>query len=108
MMDYVRAARAKGLSRLRIYLVHVLPNVMTSTLTLGGLVITGLIGGTVVVENVFAWPGLGTAIVQAINERDYPVIQAIVLLLGVIVVVVNAIVDVLIALLDPRSMLRED
>jgi peptide/nickel transport system permease protein len=106
-LDYVRTARAKRLSSFRIYLVHILPNVLTGTLTLGGLVLTGLIGGTVVVENVFAWPGLGTAIVRAITDRDFPMIQAIILFLGLIVVVVNAAVDLLLILLDPRSSLRE-
>lgn len=107
-MDYIRTVRAKRLPARRIYFVHVLPNVLTSTLTVGGLILTGIIGGAVVVENVFAWPGLGTEVVQAIARRDYPVVQAIVLMLGVVIVVVNAAVDVLIALLDPRSAIRED
>ncbi|GAA4750221.1 ABC transporter permease [Nocardioides endophyticus] len=104
--DYVRAARVKQLSTRRIYGVHVLPNVMTSALTISGLILTALVGGTVVVENVFAWPGLGTELVRAISQRDYPVVQAIVLMLGVTIVIVNLLVDVLISALDPRSLLR--
>lgn len=104
--DYVRAARVKNLSPARTYFVHVLPNVMTSSLTISGLVLTTLIGGAVVVENVFAWPGLGTELVRAISQRDYPVVQAIVLMLGVTIVIVNLVVDLLIATLDPRSTLR--
>lgn len=107
-LDYVRTARAKRLPAARIYLVHVLPNVLTSTLTVGGLVLTSLIGGTVIVENVFAWPGLGTEIVRAISQRDYPVIQASVLFIGTLIIVVNALVDILIAMLDPRSAIGED
>lgn len=106
--DFVRTARAKRLSRSRIYFVHVLPNVLTSALTLGGIVLTGLIGGVVIIENVFAWPGLGTATVQAIEQRDYPLIQGSILLLGIAVVVVNSLVDLTVALLDPRSTIRED
>lgn len=105
--DYVRAARVKNLPARRVYLLHVLPNVMTSALTISGLILTALIGGTVVVENVFAWPGLGTELVRAISQRDYPVVQAIVLMLGVTIVIVNLAVDVIISILDPRSTIRE-
>jgi peptide/nickel transport system permease protein len=102
-LDYVRAAHAKNLSTARVYGRHVLPNVVTAALTISGLMLTSLVGGTVVVENVFAWPGLGTELVRAISQRDYPVVQAVVLLLGVTIVVVNALVDLTIAALDPRS-----
>jgi peptide/nickel transport system permease protein len=104
--DYLRTARAKRLPRALIYLRHVLPNVLTSALTIGGLIFAGLVGGTVVVENVFAWPGLGTALVQAILARDYPVVQGVTLLLGVAVVVVNTAVDTALALIDPRVLRR--
>ena len=77
------------------------PDVLVTT---GGATVAG---GTVIVENVFAWPGLGTAAVNAILGRDYPTVQAIVLMLGVFVLVVNTIVDVVIALLDPRSIILE-
>jgi peptide/nickel transport system permease protein len=104
--DYVRTARGKRLPRWLIYLRHVLPNVLTGALTLGGLLFAGLIAGTVVVENVFAWPGLGTALVQGILARDYPVVQGITLLLGFAVVTVNTSVDAALTLLDPRAVKR--
>lgn len=100
--DYIRTARAKRLGKLRLYARHVLPNVLTAALTLGGLIFAHLIGGAVVIENIFAWPGLGTALVQAVIARDFPVVQGVVLLLGAVVILVNAGVDAALALLDPR------
>jgi peptide/nickel transport system permease protein len=105
--DYVRTARAKRLPAWVIYLGHALPNALTSSITLGGLLLSSLVAGTVLVENVFAWPGLGSTIVQSILAKDYPVVQAIVLVYGVGVLAVNLGVDVLLALLDPRSTIRE-
>ena len=105
--DYVRTARAKRLPSWRIYLVHVLPNALTATLTICGLLLAALIAGTVLVENVFAWPGLGATIVASILSKDYPVVQGIVLVYGTGVLVVNLLVDVVLALLDPRSTIRE-
>jgi peptide/nickel transport system permease protein len=105
--DYMLTARSKRLPRRIIYARHALPNLLTGALTIGGLLFAALLGGTVIVENVFAWPGLGTAAVNAILGRDYPTVQAIVLMLGVFVLVVNTIVDVVIALLDPRSIILE-
>jgi peptide/nickel transport system permease protein len=105
--DFVRTARAKRLPARLVYARHALPNALTATLTLGGLLLSGLVAGTVLVEYVFAWPGLGSTIVQSILERDYPVVQGIVLVYGVGVLLVNLVVDVLLALLDPRSTIRE-
>jgi peptide/nickel transport system permease protein len=105
--DYVRTARAKRLPAPIIYLRHALPNALTSSITIGGLLLSGLVAGTVLVENVFAWPGLGSSIVQSILAKDYPVVQAIVLVYGTGVLLVNLAVDVLLALLDPRSTIRE-
>lgn len=105
--DFVRTARAKRLPARTIYLVHALPNAVTAALTLGGLLLTAMVAGTVLVENVFAWPGLGSTIVQSILIKDYPVVQAIVLVYGVGVLVVNTLVDVALAVLDPRSMIRD-
>jgi len=81
---------------------------MTSALTLGGLLLGSMVAGTVLVENVFAWPGLGSTIVSSILAKDYPLVQAIVLVYGVGVLVVNTVVDAVLAVLDPRSMIRED
>jgi len=105
--DYMRTARAKRLPGRLLYLRHALPNLLTAALTLGGLLLGGLVAGTVLVENVFAWPGLGTAIVGSINEKDYPLVQGIVLVLGGCVLVINLIVDLLIAVFDPRSTILE-
>ena len=105
--DYIRTARAKRLPARRIHLVHALPNAVTATLTLGGMLLASMVAGTVLVENVFAWPGLGSTIVSSIVTKDYPVVQGTVLVYGVIVLVVNTLVDVALALLDPRSTVGE-
>jgi peptide/nickel transport system permease protein len=105
--DYVRTARAKRLPDRLIYLRHALPNALTATITLGGLLLSALVAGTVLAENVFAWPGLGSTIVQSILAKDYPVVQGVVLVYGLGVLVVNLAVDVVLALLDPRSTIRE-
>ena len=106
--DFVRTARAKRLPARTVYLGHALPNAVTAALTLCGLLLGAMVAGTVLVENVFAWPGLGSTIVQSILTKDYPVVQAIVLVYGVGVLLTNTVVDVALALLDPRSMIRED
>jgi peptide/nickel transport system permease protein len=105
--DYVRTARAKRLRAPAIYFKHALPNALTSSITLGGLLFTALVAGTVLVENVFSWPGVGSTITQSILQKDYPVVQAIVLVYGAGVLLVNLAVDIALALLDPRSTIRE-
>jgi len=106
--DFIRTARAKRLPSRTIHLGHALPNALTASLTLGGLILSGMVAGTVLVENVFAWPGLGSTIVSSILNKDYQVVQAIVLVYGIGVLLVNTSVDVALALLDPRSTIRED
>ena len=105
--DYMRTARSKRLPARLTYLRHALPNMLTSTLTLGGLLLSGLIGGTVLVENVFNWPGLGTTIVDSVVAQDYALAQAVMVLLGATVLVINLVVDLIIGLIDPRSTIRE-
>jgi peptide/nickel transport system permease protein len=105
--DFIRTARAKRLPDRRLYLRHALPNSLTATVTVAGLLLGGLVAATVLVENVFAWPGLGSTIVSSILAKDYPVVQAIVLVYGLGVLLVNLVVDVGLALLDPRSTIRE-
>jgi peptide/nickel transport system permease protein len=105
--DYLRTARAKRLPPAAIYLRHALPNAVTATITLGGLLLGGMVAGTVLVENVFGWPGLGSTIVSSIIAKDYPLVQGVVLVYGVGVLLVNLAVDVTLALLDPRSTIRE-
>jgi peptide/nickel transport system permease protein len=102
--DYILVARAKRLSRARVYLRHALPNMLTAVLTLGGLQLGTVVTGTIVVENVFAIPGLGSALVQALVTRDYPVVQAIMVIFATVVLVLNLVIDVVLGLLDPRSV----
>src|SRR5690606_10046757 len=99
---------AKRLSATRIYLRHALPNALTATLTVGGLYFGALVVGTVLVENVFAWPGLGSTMVRSILNKDYPVVQGIIVVYGLIILVVNLLVDVVLGILDPRSTIRDD
>lgn len=100
--DYVRTARAKGLGRVRVLVGHVLPNALIPVATILGLQFAFLIGGAVVVENVFTLPGLGRLLFQAISQRDLIVVRSVVVLLAVMVVLVNAAVDIAYAVIDPR------
>ncbi|HTV70283.1 MAG TPA: ABC transporter permease [Rhizobiaceae bacterium] len=100
--DYIRTARAKGLAESKVIWLHALRNAFIPVLTVIGLQIGFLLGGVVVTETVFAWPGVGRLAVQAIYQRDFPVVQAVVFLFALIFVVVNLIVDLLYAALDPR------
>lgn len=105
--DYIRTARAKRMRPTRLHLRHVLPNILTATLTISGLLLGGMIAGTVLVENIFAWPGLGTTIVQSIQKKDYPLIQAIVVFYGTVILLINLAVDVILIAIDPRTALRD-
>jgi peptide/nickel transport system permease protein len=100
--DYVRTARAKGLPERTVVFKHALRNALIPVITLLGLYLPVLFSGTVFIEYVFAWPGMGSTIVGAINTRDYPVVMATSLIFAVMVVVGNLIADVLYALVDPR------
>jgi len=100
--DYIRTARAKGLSETLVLLRHVLRNALLSTVTIFGLQFGFLVGGTIVVETVFALPGTGQLLVQSIAARDYPVVQAITVVSAVLVIVVNLAVDLSYSFLDPR------
>jgi peptide/nickel transport system permease protein len=102
VLDYMRTARAKGLTEYRVLLRHALRNALIPVMTVAGLMIGRLLGGAVIVEIIFAIPGIGRAAVDAIFGRDYPVIQAIVLLIAGIVLIVNLCVDLLYAMVDPR------
>jgi len=100
--DYIVTAEASGLSRLRIRYRHALKNALIPVVTVVGLNFGALLGGSVITEQVFNLPGLGTLLLASIDRRDYPVIQAIVLLISVIYVVINLLVDLLYGFLDPR------
>ncbi|WJW76752.1 ABC transporter permease [Thiohalobacter sp. IOR34] len=103
--DYIRTARAKGLDRRQVLLRHALPNALLPVITVLGLQLGTLLGGAVITETIFAWPGIGLLTIEAIQSRDYPVVQACVLLISVTYVVVNALTDVLYAWIDPRIRL---
>jgi len=103
--EFIEAARARGLSERRILFKHVLRNSLVSTVTILGLNIGFLLSGLVIIENVFALPGLGTELVNSILERDYPMIQALTLTFGVAVVAINLMTDLAYAKLDPRVRL---
>jgi ABC-type dipeptide/oligopeptide/nickel transport system permease component len=100
--DFVRTARAKGVAEPKVMTRHVYRNMLIPVITMLGLQLGALLGGVVVVEMVFAWPGLGRLIVTAINNRDYPVVQAAVTFTAVIFVALNLLVDVTYGYLDPR------
>jgi peptide/nickel transport system permease protein len=104
--DYMRTARAKRLPARLVYARHALPNLLTSSLTLGGLLLSGMLAGTVLIENVFAWPGLGMTIVQAILQKDYPLVQGMVLVYGAAALAINFTVDIAVAAADPQSTIR--
>jgi len=103
--DYVRTAYAKGQSRVNVLLRHMLPNALLPLITIAGLNLGLLLGGTVVTETVFSWPGVGRLIVQSVSQRDYPVIIAGVVVVCLIFVIVNLVVDLLYAYVDPRVRL---
>ena len=103
--DYVLYAQARGLKQRGILVRHILKNSLQSCVTAIGMSIPQLIAGTIVVENVFAWPGVGRLCIASIFNRDYPVIQAYVLLVGVLFVFFNLFFDILQYVADPR--LRE-
>ncbi len=105
--DYVRTARGKRLPNRRIYLAHVLPNMLTAVLTVGGTLLAAMVTGSVLVEQVFNWPGMGTAFVQAITTKDYGIVQGLAIVYAAIVLLVNLVVDIVIALIDRRSTLLE-
>ena len=100
--DYVRTARAKGLTERRVLYRHALRNCLLPVITLLGLELGSTLGGAVVTEMVFAWPGVGRLIVSAIFARDYPLVQAAVFVVAAMLVVVNLVVDLLYAVIDPR------
>ncbi len=100
--DYVEAARSRGLSETQVVLFHALPNAMLPVLTIAGITVASLIGGALLIEVTFSWPGIALRLQESINQRDYPVVQGIVVVVAALVVMVSVMVDLLVALLDPR------
>lgn len=101
-MDYVTTARAKGLSERRITIVHILRNALLPVVTIGGLQAANMLGGSVIIESVFAWPGLGLLAYEALFSRDINLLLGIFFLAACLVVVVNLVIDVIYSFLDPR------
>jgi len=101
-LDYIRTARAKGLKEQIVIAKHALKNALIPLVTVAGMQFGFLIGGTVIIETVFGWPGLGRLVVQAIFSRDYPLVQAIVFVLSLLFVGMNLLVDILYVYLDPQ------
>lgn len=100
--DYIRTARAKGLSGRLVILRHALRNSLNPVVSIVGLELAALLGGTVIVESIFNWPGLSSLLIAGVRSRDYPVVQGVVLLIAVLTVVINLLVDLVYGWLDPR------
>jgi ABC-type dipeptide/oligopeptide/nickel transport system permease component len=100
--DYVLLARLKGMSELRLVLQEALRNAIGPTLALTGVQFTFLIGGTVIIERIFAYPGIGNMAIEAVINRDLPLIQGLVLVFAVIFILINIAVDLLVALFNPK------
>lgn len=104
--DYIRTARAKGVSEQRIVWRHALGNALLPVITLLGLQFGALLAGSVITEKVFSWPGIGLLLIDAIQQRDYPVVQGTVLLIAVSYLIVNRLTDLLYRVVDPRVRLE--
>jgi peptide/nickel transport system permease protein/oligopeptide transport system permease protein len=104
--DYVRTARAKGLGENMVLWQHALRNALIPAVTVLGLEFGRLLGGVVVVESVFGWPGFGRLLVTAIHARDYPLVQSAILIFAAALILINLIVDLSVGLLDPRVRSR--
>jgi dipeptide transport system permease protein len=102
--DYVRTARAKGLSPARVVFVHALRNALIPVLTVIGLQVGTLMGGAVLTETIFSWPGIGKWLIDAIGRRDYPVVQNGILLIATLVILTNFLVDILYGVANPRIL----
>jgi ABC-type dipeptide/oligopeptide/nickel transport system permease component len=104
-LDYITAARGKGLSERAIMWRHALPNAATPVVTIGSLQFGAMLGASVVTETIFAWPGVGSLLVQSISARDLPLVRAIVILNALIFILINLLSDVVCAWLNPRLRL---
>jgi peptide/nickel transport system permease protein len=100
--DYVEAARSRGLSETRVVLRHALPNALLPVLTITGITVASLIGGALLIEVTYSWPGIAYRLQEAIAQRDYPLVQGAMLLLGLAFVLVNVAVDLVYTWVDPR------
>ena len=105
--EFIRTARAKGLTEWRVIVHHGLRNALLPVITLLGLQLGALLGGAIITETVFSWPGIGLLVVEAIQRRDYPVVQATVLFISLSYVLVNLLTDLLYAWIDPRVRIQK-
>jgi peptide/nickel transport system permease protein len=104
--SYVEFARAKGASRLRLAWQHVLPNSLVPLMTVSALALATLIGGSVIVETIFNWPGIGYLLIQAVQQRDFPIVSAVTTVFATAYIVLNMLVDIMYAVVDPRTVAR--
>jgi len=100
--DYIRTARAKGLSKIRVVALHAFRNALIPVVTVIGLQVGVLFTGAILTETIFSWPGVGKWLIEAINRRDYPVLQGGLLMLGFVVMSVNLLVDLTYGIINPR------
>ncbi len=100
--DYIEAAKTRGINTSRILVKHALPNTLLPILTITGLTVSSLIGGALLIEITFSWPGIAIGLQDAINQRDYPVVQGIVVIISSLVVMISVCIDIAIAYIDPR------
>ena len=105
--DYIRTARAKGLSSMRVIVVHALRNALIPVVTVIGLIVGQLLSGAILTETIFSWPGIGKWVIEAIRARDYPVVQSAVLIIATIIILVNLLVDLLYGVVNPRIRYRK-
>jgi peptide/nickel transport system permease protein len=105
-MDFVKTARAKGLTEHEVMYRHVLRNALLPVITYAGIHAGGLVGGSIVVETIFAWPGIGRLAFEAVSQRDYSVLLGIFLVISILVVIINLLTDLLYATVDPRIELK--
>ena len=104
---YMRTVRAKRLPATRVYVRHALPNLLVSTLAVSGLLLIGLVSGTVLVESIFGLSGLGYTLVDSVSATDFPAVQSLALFFGAVVLTINLLVDLLIVVVDPRAAVKE-
>ena len=103
--EYIRTARAKGCSNMQVIMVHALKNALLPVLTVVGLMVGTLFAGAILTETTFSWPGIGKWLINAVHQRDFPIIQSTTLIIASMFVMVNLIVDVLYAVVNPRIRL---
>ncbi len=104
--DYIRAARARGLKPMRIYCLHAMSNAALPVITILGMQFGALLAGAVITETIFSWPGIGQLLIESIVIRDYPIVQACILLISVTYILVNLLTDMLYTIIDPRLKLK--